>query len=327
MNIFVSVVVPTFNRSGNLKNALNSFIKQKSNNFEFEILVVDNGSTDDTRQVIERFTQNNNVAIRYFLETRQGLHYARNTGIKNARGDIIVFGDDDIIAQEGWLQALVKPFLRDPKVGITGGKVLPLWKTKPPDWIYDYGSDKVHGVFAIIDLGNTPLILKTGYVFGCNFAIRRSLAFDIGGSPPDTFPPSKIEFSGSGECEMIEDIRKMDYKVVYEPDALVLHHADISRATPEYFIYRYKRLAVENVYSHCRRYGFLEGFGRSFYASARQLTYLVYGLYAYRKKRRPGLFFRIVLTQNLFQLRQLFFVMLNPAIRENIRRMSFIDSL
>ena len=250
----ISLIVPTYNRAEFLKKALPSFVNQTIDNKDYEILVIDNNSTDNTKHIVENFKKNfQNFRIKYFFEKNQGLHFARNKGISEAQGEIIVFGDDDIVASENWLEKIKQEFL-DEKVGIVGGKILPIWNFEPPEWIYDYGTDKIHTVFAYLDLGKDKKNLEKEYVFGCNFAIRKNLALKVGGSPPDTFPKKLNFLSGPGEALMVDRVRCLGYKIVYLPEAVVFYHVDSSRITLNYFIDRYERLAIEDVYTVFRRY-------------------------------------------------------------------------
>jgi len=251
--IKISLVIPTYNRSEYLKKSLPTFLNQTMDNYLYEIILVDNNSTDNTKEIANELLKNAKCSWQYVSEPRQGLHNARNTGIRLAKGSIIVFGDDDIMAENNWLKTLLEEFEQHPKTGIAGGKILPKWTKEPPEWIYDYGTKEFHGIFAYFDIGKERKILgKNEYVVGCNFAIRKDLALKIGGSQPDTFPSSLMYLSGYGECGMIRDVGKLGADIVYLPEALVYHHADASRATIEYFIDRYKRWAIENVYYNFR---------------------------------------------------------------------------
>lgn len=116
----ISVVIPTFNRAMILKEALESLVAQTRK--PDEVVVVDNNSSDNTKEVVENFNHGFNVI--YVLEPRQGTSTARNTGIKKASGDIVVFIDDDCVADREWLHHLELPFLRDPSIGLVGGEIL-----------------------------------------------------------------------------------------------------------------------------------------------------------------------------------------------------------
>ncbi|MGD0337126.1 MAG: glycosyltransferase, partial [Candidatus Omnitrophota bacterium] len=116
----ISVIIPTFNRAEILKEALSSLVLQTR--IPDEVVIVDNNSSDNTKEVAEGFKHRLN--IRYVLERTQGTSTARNTGIRNASGDIVVFFDDDCVAEKEWLHYLEAPFLRDPSIGMVGGEIL-----------------------------------------------------------------------------------------------------------------------------------------------------------------------------------------------------------
>ena len=251
----LSLIVPTYNRATSLAESLTSFRDQSLHTSCYEILVVDNNSTDNTREVVDVVLRDTNCRWRYIFESRQGLHYARNRGILEAVGKIVVFGDDDIIAEPTWLEHLVRAFDADTSVGVVGGKVKPLWDEAPPAWIYDYGTERVHPIFAFLDYGEELIELKNEYVFGCNFAIRRNLAIDVGGSFPDTFPNHLKHLSGSGENAMVDRARGLHYKIVYSPSAIVYHRANVQRANLQYFVDRYRRWAIEEAFDQFRSRG------------------------------------------------------------------------
>lgn len=253
LRIDITVVVPTYNRAEFLKKSLKTFTEQAFDFYKYEILVIDNASTDHTSDVVRDISQNTDVLIKYFYEPNQGLHYARNRGIIESTGDIIIFGDDDIEASENWLKEIFEEFSLNHKTGIVGGKILPIWEELPPEWIYDYGTREVHPVFAFLDLGNQRKKIENLLAFGCNFGIRRSLVLEIGGSPPDTFPSSLMHFSGTGETDMIRQVTALGYDVVYLPKALVHHHVSANRVTFDYILERYRRWAVEDVFSVIRK--------------------------------------------------------------------------
>lgn len=245
----LSLIVPSYNRAEYLKESLETFAAQSLDKCSYEIILVNNNSSDDTRGVFEKFHQkyheHNWV---YYFEPKQGLHFARNRGILLAKGDIVVFGDDDIKASPSWLEAILMAFEKDEEIGIVGGPIYPLWNGEPPSWIYDYGTKDVHAVFAYHNYGDESKYLEKEYVYGCNFAIRKQLAIDINGSGPDTFPPHMIHYSGSGESAMQLRVMAKGYRIFYETAAAIVHNAPASRCNMDYFIDRYRRWAVESIY-------------------------------------------------------------------------------
>src|SRR3954471_13482790 len=108
----VTVAIPTYNRADFLRQTLAGITAQQFPREHFEVLVIDNNSRDHTRNVVEEFAQSR-PAPRYIHETRQGLDYARNRAIAEARGEIIIFGDDDILVQPDWIAQMAVPLLAD----------------------------------------------------------------------------------------------------------------------------------------------------------------------------------------------------------------------
>ena len=117
----LSVVIATRNRERWLTDALESLTRQTRP--PDEIIVVDNASEDNTREAVSQFQHR--LPVKYVFEGKKGIPYARNCGVKLAKGDIIAFLDDDSSADENWLRYIEMPFIRDPNIGIVGGLIKP----------------------------------------------------------------------------------------------------------------------------------------------------------------------------------------------------------
>jgi glycosyltransferase involved in cell wall biosynthesis len=115
----VSVVIATRNRAESLRDTLASLTRQSRR--PDEVVVVDNASSDHTRDIALKFVDSLN--LKYVYEAKRGIPYARNAGIQNAGGDIIAFIDDDCVADENWLKNLEIPFVKDPHIGVVGGEI------------------------------------------------------------------------------------------------------------------------------------------------------------------------------------------------------------
>src|SRR5215216_4801701 len=101
----ISVIIPTYNRATLLRKALQSIVKQTLSKKEFEVIVIDNNSTDNTAEVVSQYAYNWNN-LKYFHESSAGLHAARHRGLKESAGEILVFADDDIEALPSWLEGI-----------------------------------------------------------------------------------------------------------------------------------------------------------------------------------------------------------------------------
>ena len=236
--IKLSVIIPTRNRHNYLRDVLASIEKQTLDRNLFEVLVIDNGSTDNTPNVVEEFKDKLPNLV-YVYEDKAGLHEGRHAGYRTAKSDILVYADDDIIAFPTWLEGVLESF-NDEEVVLVGGKNLPDYEDNPPFWILEkwyqlcpYG----HCVpqLSIIDFGDEVLEVNPGYVYGCNFSIRRWVVERAGGFLPDGMPWDKVEYRGTGETYISSFISRNCLRVVYNPKASVWHRVPKSRLTVDYF--------------------------------------------------------------------------------------------
>lgn len=253
--MFLSVIVPTRNRALFLKDALDSILNQNLSADEFEILVLDNGSTDATAEVMEESMSKSNQ-IRYFFVPEPGLHVGRHLGAHEAKGEILIFVDDDIIVTSGWLEAIKKAF-DDPEAALVSGKILPKWEGDVPDWINLFRSEVEYGwtigYLSLLDFGDETKIIPSVFVYGCNFSIRKSVLFECGGFHPDSMPQELIQYRGDGESALSLTIMGKGYKSFYEPKASVYHRIPPERLTLDYFCRRAFNQGVSDSYTEIRR--------------------------------------------------------------------------
>src|SRR5215471_339532 len=126
-----SVIIATYNRARLLRQTLDSLRAQVlAAHLDWEIVVVDNNSNDETRRVVESFARQDGVQIRYLFERRQGKSFALNTALPISRGEILAFTDDDITPRQDWLQTTLGA-IRSGELDGIGGKVLPRWGVEP----------------------------------------------------------------------------------------------------------------------------------------------------------------------------------------------------
>ena len=239
--IEISVIVPTLNRAASLARALASFVTQDMDPDLFEVLVVDNGSSDDTQDVAESF-EGKIKQLRYVHEPEPGLHCGRHRGLREARGDLLVYADDDIAAFSTWLSAIRRSF-RDSNVALVGGKILPEYEDEPPYWLRRLWRRRgQHGrampYLSILDFGETSLMTDPYYIWGCNFGVRREAVLKAGGFHPDGMPPAKRFYRGDGETWISDVVVAKEWRALYEPDASVYHYIPAARMTQEYFFQR-----------------------------------------------------------------------------------------
>jgi len=149
----LSVVICTYNRPELLRLALTTLLRQSPANLTYEVVVIDNNSTPDTRAVVDELAQTDS-RIRYVRETRQGNAYARNTGVAESRAPIVAFLDDDVTVRDNWIDLIQRTF-EATNAGFIGGKVLPRWEEPPPSWL-----DMANWApIAALDYGDSPFLI------------------------------------------------------------------------------------------------------------------------------------------------------------------------
>jgi glycosyltransferase involved in cell wall biosynthesis len=176
----VSVTICTYNRSDMLAEALESVLcGQSQQGVRYEVLVVDNNSTDATRAVVEEFIRQGHSNLRYLFEGRQGLSFARNAGIAAARAPIVAFTDDDVRVSSDWIATIKQSLDEHPEVDCVGGPVLPRWTVAPPAWL----TDDHWSPLAIVDYGDRSFYVNAERrlcLLTANMAMRKDALLEIG---------------------------------------------------------------------------------------------------------------------------------------------------
>jgi glycosyltransferase involved in cell wall biosynthesis len=210
----ISVLICTRNRAKSLEATLERFFAQRfAGDYDLELIVVDNGSTDETKQVVERCVARRHGSARCLFEPRRGLSFARNAGLAAAEGEIIVFTDDDVLVTESWLDEIHREFASDPSLCMLGGRVL-------------LASEKLQRVALQPCEERRYLDLPDGvnFAMGANMAFRRELFDRIG--PFDVRLGAGRFFAGADEAELIYRGLKAGCRLLYAPNALVYHEHD-----------------------------------------------------------------------------------------------------
>src|SRR3989338_10501728 len=137
MKIDISIIICTYNRCETLKSVLESIDSLNGNgSFGYEFIIVDNNSTDKTREIVEKFRDQRKSNIKYIFEPQQGIGHARNRGIREAGGNFLVFTDDGCLPEPAWLTEILKCF-KMTGFGAMGGRILPRFPADTPKWVND----------------------------------------------------------------------------------------------------------------------------------------------------------------------------------------------
>jgi len=235
----ISVVVPTFQRPAVLERTLTALLATDPGSNEYEVVVVDDGSGDETPRIVEKIADSR---LRFFPQENRGVAAARNLGVRQARGDLIVFIDDDILVPPSFLRdhaamhrrfenALVngrwdfEPALQATLEATAFGR----FRLEVEEWVKE-------------GLAKRPLgdgFLEPEAVTACNLSLSRT-AFDRIGGFSEDFP-----FAGAEDQEFSVRARRAGLRFVYNPDLRVWHNDH--RVTLEQFCERQRRGAVTSV--------------------------------------------------------------------------------
>lgn len=229
----ISAIICTHNRAGYLSGAIASLLGQDLTE-PYEVLVVDNASTDATRTVVERFLQDSR--LRYCSEPTLGLSVARNTGAVHAAAPLLAYLDDDAIAAPQWLRTLSDAFHADENLAIAGGRVLLDWEGRlPPRWL----SANLAGSLGAYDLGHAPVnIQQPGQTpRGVNYALRRDFWESVGGFSVQLGRIGNTLLSNE-ELHLTELALRQGKTVRYLPDAEVTHRVAPERRQQGWFLER-----------------------------------------------------------------------------------------
>jgi glucosyl-dolichyl phosphate glucuronosyltransferase len=225
-----SVVIATYNRAADLGATLGSLAGLRPDG-DWEVIVVDNNSTDDTRAVVERAAPSFPAPLRYVFEREQGRSPALNAGIRQARGEIIATTDDDVRVGRDWLDR-AGAGLERLQCDYVGGRVLPIWGAARPSWLPDGG--KHWAVIALLDYGSQPIEFGTRVPLGVNMAFRRS-AFDRAGLLDPHTGRKAGTLLGQEVREWCIRARAAGVRGFYVPDLVVRHIIPAGRLNKAYF--------------------------------------------------------------------------------------------
>jgi glycosyltransferase involved in cell wall biosynthesis len=228
----VSIVISTYNRCGLLSGALRALLAQTPADLAYEILVVDNNSTDQTRSLVQSMAMENPEKLKYLFEPKQGLSYGRNTGIAAAKTAVIAFTDDDVRVAPDWVWRIKTGFEANPDIDFLGGKVVPRWPAEPPPWLTRANWSPL----ALLDYGDRPFYVdseKQLCLIGANFAFRRR-AFDKVGLFKTDFQRVKDGIGSLEDHEILLRLWQAKSRGLYVPELVVTAEIEPERMGKKY---------------------------------------------------------------------------------------------
>ncbi len=221
-DVSVSVLLATYRRDEILKTTLESFARLAPTAFGYEIIIIDNDASPKTEELIAEYREQ--IPVVYLAEPKSGKNSALATGLQHAGGDLLVFTDDDIVADPQWLNELYAGIARHPEAQLFGGRILPRY----PENHLEKGSEIdfnhwfLRTALVIADWPQQEGPIKAGKIWGPNMAVRRSV-FESGiAFNPDIGPNGQDYVMGS-ETEFLQRASDAGYACIYIPSALVYH--------------------------------------------------------------------------------------------------------
>jgi glycosyltransferase involved in cell wall biosynthesis len=229
----LSVILCTYNRKAYIYDVLKSIAENSFPYEKYELLVIDNNSSDDTASECRRFhTAFPSVNYRYLIEKQQGLSHARNRGIKEATGDIIIYVDDDATVNDGYLQAYYSFFEQYPLAMAAGGPVTPVYETGKPHWLSHFTIPLITGYF--YKGKKIKEFKKSGFPRGGNAAYRKTV-FDKTGYFNIQLGRKGNNLIGAEEKDIFDKMRMQRMPFYYLPGAILYHIIPAEKLTKAYF--------------------------------------------------------------------------------------------
>jgi GT2 family glycosyltransferase len=231
----VTVIIATYNRAALLDECLAHLRTQRFLPGD-DVILVDNGSVDDTAATVARHQSAWSVPLRLLHEPRAGKSHAVARALVDASGDILVFTDDDVNVGTGWLDA-IRSAMTEPTVALSGGPVAPRWEKGVPQWMRRARErhPRLGAPIALLDYGDDPVELGARTLLGANLAVRREIFVKAGGFPTTLGKLRGTLLSGE-DHELCRRVQAAGFRAVYVPDALVHHWVPASRARVFYFL-------------------------------------------------------------------------------------------
>lgn len=211
-----SVLISTYNRAESIIKCLESLVNQNYPKEDYEVIVLNNNSKDNTETAVEKFIKDHkDTNIRYYFVPRAGQVYARQIGILAAKNEILSFTDDDAILMPDWIKEIANVFNLNKKAVGVAGKIEIKWDETPPDWIRDYETQ-----LGKLNYGDEILYKKGLYMNAGNLSIKKEVLIEVGGFNPEMVGEWLV---GDGETGLWLRLKSRGYLIGWAPKALMLH--------------------------------------------------------------------------------------------------------
>jgi len=228
----ITILIATYNGEKTLSTVLNAYRKLVPPNDEWKLVIMDNGSNDNTKEIIKDFLSL--LPITYAFEPRRGKNAALNTGLSQIEDGLIVFSDDDVLPYSNWLKQLSLTADSQPSFSIFGGPILPRWESPPEEWILSWVPLKP--TFAILD-DQEEGIIENYLVFGPNMAVRSKI-FNLGYKFDETIGPKGSMYAQGSETELLLRLHQAGFNAWHCKKAIVEHMIRSSQMNKKWVLSR-----------------------------------------------------------------------------------------
>lgn len=229
----ITAIICTYNRAKYIGPLLESLAANDLPKIEYEILLVDNNCTDKTREICDAYAAAHpDVQFRYTVEPVQGLSAARNRGIREAKGEIIVYIDDDALVDTHYLRDYAEWFASHPETMACGGPIIPLYETAEPDWMTPYTKSLLT---AWMDYGNKPRKYPKGRFPGGGNAAYRKSVFEKAGLFNTELGRKGNNLMGAEEKDIFDKMQTLGMQIMYIPSPVLHHIIPQTKLEKEYF--------------------------------------------------------------------------------------------
>jgi len=212
-----SVIITTFNRVKIIPMCMDSLIKQNYPKSDYEIIIVNNNSSDNTEEIIEKYIEDYpDTDIKYYFVPKSGQVYARQIGILAARNEILSFTDDDAILSPDWLKEINNVFELNKETAGVAGKILIRWDETPPEWISEY-----ENFLGKLNYGDEIKYEAGLYMNAGNLSIKKDILIEVGGFNPEMIGDWLM---GDGETGLWRRLKSKNYIIGWAPKAIMEHY-------------------------------------------------------------------------------------------------------
>ena len=228
----ISVIICSYNREDHIINAIGSLYRQTIPRGDYEVLVIDNNSKDNTAQVVHAWQEaHKDLDLFFTVETRQGASWARNTGAREAKSPLLVFMDDDAVEEPDFLERILLFFDQHPEADGLGGRIIPRYIPEKPKWM----SHHVSSLVGNFDYSQEVKIFDDGrYPLESNMVVRKA-DFELIQGFNTELPGVKgtLRIGGEGK-DFFYRLMALGKKIWYDPSVIVHHVVEVKKLTPEY---------------------------------------------------------------------------------------------